>query len=341
MLFVVFTHAPAIYPQLLQLNLSWLAWWTGVDVFFVISGFVIARSFFPRIEGHAGQAAIATRFLQRRAMRLLPASLFWASAALLLALVYNQTGIFGPPAGVAVEYLSAILQAKNVAGLILPTYSMGPYWSLALEWQFYLALPLLLIFTPVLLRPVGGLALLAGVLLLTSLFEPTMQFFRVGPIIAGILLYRLSASPWHKRLEPTWLGSHLVRLPAIAGLLFALLLAGTQPGPVHWVGITVVATLLVWIGSYDRGFIALPGMRWVGDRSYSLYLAHMPVMLFLFETGHRVGVTNDGLLFALSFAALLAVSALSYRVLEQPMQRAGRAIEVRGSQASSPPDYTA
>ncbi len=155
----ILTHIPATYHA--WHDLGWAGWWTGVDVFFAVSGYVIARSLFPRLEEASSQWREAGAFWIKRLYRLVPTAAFWASVLLLLALTFNKTGIFGPCRGCCG---STWAQCSTWTISLSAHYSLGPYWSLSLEEQFYAVLPCLVILVPWLMRP-KALALLIVLIL--------------------------------------------------------------------------------------------------------------------------------------------------------------------------------
>ena len=163
-------HFPGVYPQFAAI-LQW-HFWTGVDLFLVISGYVIAKSFFPQMAGaqeRSGQMVLALAFWIRRAYRLLPASLFWAFLLLWASWGFNRSAVFGVPSGVLHEVMDVLLYAKNIAAAYGPSYSLGLYWSLSLEEQFYFVLPLAMIYLPALLKPAIYLPIIVAFTLLPDL----------------------------------------------------------------------------------------------------------------------------------------------------------------------------
>lgn len=327
-LFVVFAHLPAIYPAVTELGLNWLGWWTGVDIFLAVSGFVIAKSFFPTIESSENKIRVSLAFWIRRAYRLLPAALFWATFLVLMVYTFNSTNIFGLPSGVLDEYISVLLQAKNIAAIFQPSFSMGPYWSLSLEQQFYFLLPFAVVLTPAIFRPLGGLSLMIVLLVLSWKYEAVMKYFRVAPILAGILIYQLSLSDWHRRLEPKFMSLFVIRLAILVCLVVLILVSGASAGIQRWFVITGVSAIFVFLASYDKDYLSFPLLsffiEWVGYRSYSVYVAHMPILLLSYEVGHRIGVIRTSVLLPAALLVLCVCSALSYAILERPMQRKGR-----------------
>lgn len=299
----------------------------GVDVFFVLSGFLIGGILWRELE-ETGRLSLG-RFYQRRFKRLAPAFFtvaFVSFAAAYLWLLPFEFREFGKSLIAATVYLSNV-QFFREAGyfdigadekLLLHT------WSLAVEEQFYVFLPLVMLFLARSQRALIGL-LTAGFVL--SLFacvaltpsSPTATFFlfpfRAWELLAGVLLAiwgQRKGSDW--RLHPafSWIGMALI----LGGLIFTRAGAGF-PG---WQVIpTVLGTVLVLANGQDQNPVnALLRTRsavFVGLISYSLYLWHWPVaVLSLYVRGSYAGVAEVAGWIALS--AGLAV--LSWRFVERP-----------------------
>ncbi|WP_460451301.1 acyltransferase family protein [Alsobacter sp. SYSU BS001988] len=356
-LMTFFAHAPIAYPKLNMLGRMNLT--SGVDVFLVISGFVIAGSLFPQLEPKrptAERVRIVIAFWIRRAYRLLPASWFWALFLVVLA-PFNASRSFGPPKLVAQEFVSVLLYSKNIMEIYGLNFSVGPYWSLSLEEQFYLILPFVVIVFP---RLLTAWALIPLILVLSS--SPTLLgshywFFRVGPLLLGILLYRMHQTQYAGDLEPVFLKRRWVGLAATGLLLFVATVGSSWlkffPGSMLY--ITLASGAVVFIASYRKNYLGLPKplmalMVWVGDRSFSLYVSHLPVILSVYELYFRLSgsLLKDAprayaiAAMGLSLAIALVVADVSYRWLERPYQLRGRRkaeeyLQAR-SQASQSPE---
>ncbi|WP_406857263.1 acyltransferase [Alsobacter sp. KACC 23698] len=338
-LMTFFAHAPIAYPKLNMLGRLNLT--SGVDIFLVISGFVIAGSLFPQLEpkrATAERVRIVIAFWIRRAYRLLPASLFWALFLVLLA-PFNASRSFGPPKLVAQEFVSVLLYSKNIMEIYGLNFSMGPYWSLSLEEQFYLLLPFVVIVVP---RLLTAELLVPLILILSS--SPTLLgshywFFRVGPLLLGILLYRMHQTDYASDFEPVFLRRRWASIAAMALLLFVATVGSSWlkffPGSMLY--ITIASGALVFFASYQKKYLWLPRpilafFVWVGDRSFSLYVSHLPVILSVYEIYYRASGTflKDApraysfAAMGLSLAIALVVADLSYRWLERPYQLLGR-----------------
>ncbi|SNS53029.1 acyltransferase family protein [Pseudomonas segetis] len=346
---VLFHH---VSGNLVSSNLEWLEalmsqlqlWW-GVDLFFVISGFVIARQLLPALQQSAARPVIVA-FWIRRAFRLLPSAWLWLLLPLPLVLVFNQTGVFGA--------LSTNMEA-TVAGLFnfanfrfadsFFKYDYGfsfVYWSLSLEEQFYLLLPLLaLCFRQKLL----WLLLIVVLVQFFQVRSVLMMSLRTDALALGVLLAIWSAKPSYQMFEPRFLKA----LPLSGGLILASLLlamsflaAHNDFLPTVRIGlIAVMATVLVWLASYGRGYLWPTGlgqrlMKWLGARSYAIYLIHIPAYFFTRELLYRaLGVTDVSaslhVLLSLTIAAGLisVLSQLNYRWVEMPMRQLGSRVAQR------------
>ncbi|WP_339513181.1 acyltransferase family protein [Pseudomonas sp. RL_15y_Pfl2_60] len=346
---VLFHH---VSGNLVSSNLEWLEalmsqlqlWW-GVDLFFVISGFVIARQLLPALQQSAARPVIVA-FWIRRAFRLLPSAWLWLLLPLPLVLVFNQTGVFGT--------LSTNIEA-TVAGLFnfanfrfadsFFKYDYGfsfVYWSLSLEEQFYLLLPLLaLCFRQKLM----WLMLIVVLVQFFQVRSVLMMSFRTDALALGVLLAIWSAKPSYQQFEPRFLKA----LPLSGGLiLLSLLLAMSFLAahndflPTVRIGlIAVMATVLVWLASYGRGYLWPTGlgqrlMMWLGARSYAIYLIHIPAYFFTRELLYRVlAITeisaSEHVLLSVAVAGglILALSQLNYRWVEVPMRQLGSRVAQR------------
>lgn len=350
---VLFHHASG---NLISSNLEWfetlmsqLQLWWGVDLFFVISGFVIARQLLPALQQSAVSQTtrpVIVAFWIRRAFRLLPSAWLWLLLPLPLVLVFNQTGVFGT--------LSTNIEA-TVAGLFnfanfrfadsFFRYDYGfsfVYWSLSLEEQFYLLLPLLaLCFRQKLL----WLMLIVVLVQFFQVRSVLMMSFRTDALALGVLLAIWSAKPSYQQFEPRFLKA----LPLSGGLiLLSLLLAMSFLAaqndflPTVRIGlIAVLATVLVWLASYGRGYLWPTGlvqrlMMWLGARSYAIYLIHIPVYFFTRELLYRaLAITeisaSEHVLLGVAIAGglTLVLSQLNYRWVEMPMRQLGSRVAQR------------
>ncbi len=305
------------------------AGYAGVDVFFVISGFLIGGIIARQRE--AGSFSYRD-FYARRARRILPA-LF---AVILVSIVVGwftmmprEYRYFGGAA------LSTLLFASNIWFFELidyfnPSALQDPLihtWSLAVEEQFYMFVPLLFgllwrfgrkaVFTVFLLLWAASLA----AAILTNDDYPMAAFYLIhtrawelfSGVLAALLFPRLPANP---RLHAALSNLGLVMI--LGGLA---LIPHNVPWPGGWTIIPVAGTVLVLLfgqaPSLARMALTLRPVTVIGLISYSAYLWHQPAISFLEIAGHSpAGVMQTSAL----LAAILGVSWLSWRFIEQPFR---------------------
>lgn len=309
---------------------------TGVDVFFVISGFVIT-AMLEREWLRNGRLALG-RFYLRRFRRLTPA------LALLLTIILALSPLLLSPLGPQQHALFTGLGALTLsANLVVTATTVGYFdlaaetnaflhtWSLSVEEQFYLAFPLLLVLAWRLGRRrgsamapfvvVGGViaasvvaaALTAGP---AAFYSP---FTRAGEFAAGAALALLST-----RLPRPSRGFGLVLSVLGAALLGLSLLAisGTTPFPGPWTLAPVAGTVALLAGGLAPAhpvsrILSRPGLVVVGDLSYSLYLWHWPLVVF------AVAAWPDVPWVKIAATVISVVPAyLSYRLVEEPLRHA-------------------
>ena len=313
---------------------------TGVDVFFVISGFLITSHLLARPP--RGVLDLLT-FWGRRIRRLLPASLLVLAATLVasrLVAPETQWENTARQASAAARYYVNWLLASDSVDYLAAENAPSPvqhFWSLSVEEQFYLFWPVLvLVLAWVGLRRgasrrvmVGGIAAVAAASLAWSVLftadNPPAAYFvtptRIWELAAGGLLAALL--PWVGRrddAEPAprsdrfRAGLAWVGLAMIGWAAFTYTVA--TPFPSWRALLPVVGTVLV-IGAHagterwspGRGLAVRP-VQWLGDVSYSVYLWHWPLIVLVpFVSGGRLGLLDKASIVALTLvlAALTKV----------------------------------
>lgn len=308
----------------------------GVDLFFVISGFIIAKIYLASFQVADRQDATGNflLFWYRRAIRLLPAAWFWLALSVVLNLVFNRSGAFGTLQATVDGALAAVLNIANMRFMdCFTVYECGPnaiHWTLSLEQQFYLVFPFVAYLLGKRLLPV------LAVVIFAQFFSETLSTwygFRITGFCLGICLAMLSNSWVHRVLEPTPLLRSRVLHWVVPLLLLALLgnilSTSTRMAPpgVRFDIAALVGAMLVLLASYDKNYL-LPDsplkrlLVWVGSRSYSLYLCHIlcyaATREFFFRVAPDLARTTEGTYAYLATGIVLAfVSAeLSYRFIE-------------------------
>ena len=313
----------------------------GVDIFFVLFGFLITGILLREHEA-TGRISLRT-FYGNRMRRILPA------AALVLAVtvavgyfLFNQTRALTT----AWDALSSLLFVANWRFTAVGTdyfhatatpSVLQHYWSLSVEEQFYLVWPWLLLLVLFLAtrrsRTPGhgrrAVAILAAVVVVGSFgyavwetaTNPTVAYFStfsriwelgVGAILAAAVPL-LTRMPAGARVILGWAG-----LAGIIGSFFVV--SGSLPFPGPWAILPAAATALViaaGVGGPQRHLVVLtnPVSVYLGNISYSLYLWHFPVFIFLTLLLPDQTVQTTLLI----VGTTLAVAVVSYHLVEQPL----------------------
>lgn len=330
---------------------DWFGSGRGVDLFFVISGFVIARGLLPQLQAAAGtrQFLRATMgFWIRRFWRIVPAA--WTCIAVSLTLVFwfNDSGALGTIKGNLIAAAGAVFNVANYTFRHLFGHAelsniLFVHWSLSLEMQFYLLFPLIvLLATRRFLVPF--LILLAAVQLVLTTSGTSV--FRSEALSIGVLLAIWSTHPSYRRYEPAVLKHAPLGLVTLVLIYAALVVLGGHstafPGPRRTSLAAPVCMLAVFIASYDLNVLVASQvprkvMLWIGSRSYSLYLWHILAFAVTREIYFRFG---NWPLYGMSDAAIvvytevgiglcLLLAEASYRLIEVPLRRRGRRIARR------------
>lgn len=326
----------------------------GVDVFFVISGFVVTLS--AMSQRSRTLPNFLGWFYARRAIRILPALIVCLLVTSLMSMLFIPNGFYGTmnnkTAAAAFLGISNIILTVFSDGYFDPTTEYNPFahtWSLAVEEQFYILAPLLIFAacrhrsgSPGRRRVVWIVAALAIVSLaaaaaLTVLW-PRFAFFmlpaRFWELAAGVLL-ALTREHWEPRLAAAPTAFRLA-LVGGSGLLLSLSVVHADAGlfPFPWALAPVVATagLIAAVvsarsGDLAEAFAAGP-LVFLGKLSYSLYLWHWPVIVLFRWT---VGIETLGQMAAAVVLIGLA-TIFSYRYVEQPFRTGPLLATMRKSQ---------
>ncbi len=311
----------------------------GVDVFFVLSGFLITRLLLGE-AARTGTIALP-EFWARRARRLLPAAALTVVATVLvarrvlppLAMPTLADDTFG-----AATFTSNFVFGNRVGDYFAPT-STSPllhFWSLAVEEQFYLLWPPLLVLMMRRPRQYRRLVLLVTVALIaigfaTSLAlgaaHSTWAFWllptRMGELLAGAAIAIVGPRIVDRRIRVGvgWAG-------ALGIVMSCFAFAGV---PTSWPGLgvllPVVATVAVIVagGSSKRPVgpavvLGLPALQWIGRHSYALYLWHWPAYVLAEAQWGPLSVVQR----CAVVAGSVALSALSVRLVEDPIRHSRR-----------------
>ncbi len=325
--------------------------YVGVDVFFVISGFLITGLLLREVE-RTGTIRLGA-FYARRVRRLLPATVVVFAAVVLLAWLVlspvDRSAVYADVVAAALYVINwrQATEAVAYSDLDAAASPLQHFWSLAVEEQFYLLWPLLVLGVALLARRGGRhlrrrLACALGALTVVSFgyavhltqergdaayFTTTTRGWELA---AGGLLALVPTEYWRRAgTAAAWLLG-LGGAAAIAVSLVGLTERTPFPGP--WAALPVAGALaVIGAGAISRAtpvgwLLSTRPMRYVGRISYSWYLWHWP--LIVFASARMSGLPSTLLLVVVALSWLPA--ALTHRLVETPFRRA-RAFTGTGS----------
>jgi peptidoglycan/LPS O-acetylase OafA/YrhL len=314
----------------------------GVDVFFVISGFLITGLLLHEQINDGGISL--GRFYARRVRRILPAATLtvlatiFATYQLLGFISGNEVANDAKWTAVFAANIHFAEQGTDYLGSRLPPSPLQHMWSLGVEEQFYLAWPTLFLLVAVVVRLSRRRNVVA--VLTTSLLVV------IGASLAWSVVQTSSNATWayFSPLTRAWelalgalvavLGPAVSRAPqpvhqvtallGLAGIVAsALILRSSMPYPGWAVAVPVVGgAMLIAAGCGNPQtvvgrILSVRPMQWLGARSYSLYLWHWPILVIAARyAGHQLSAwQNSGLLLA-----AVAACAITFRLIENPVR---------------------
>ncbi len=345
------------YPLILQ------GTWSGADLFFVISGFVITLSLYPiwllYKQGEISFGKYLGSFFCKRVLRLLPLAIITLILNVTLAHIFNRSGQFGQVSDLHNEIIPILFYYYNYYVWYGGSTNMGWYWSLSIEEQFYFIYPLLLALLSH--RSIQLAVFIITILAITFLIRPfttpsfdhvrdslwpsytTPSHLRIDSILAGCAAAMVHIH--HKAIIHQWLKKHLsfVRFLLIFCFLGIMFFGIVLPRYelTGYPSIMICSTVLVIIAAAGLpGFSKIPGRRillWIGTKSYAIYLFHMVAIHIVNEIWFRcygieekqLTITQGivGLISALSLTAVFA--EISFRWVESKGIRVGHRLAER------------
>ena len=318
----------------------------GVTVFFVLSGYLITGILISEVEEEG--TIDLKNFWLRRIRRLVPAVMSMAVVIIFVSAVVNRV-IFTKGCK---DFLASVLGFNNwwqifnkvsyfeAAGVTSP---FTHCWSLAIETQFYLIYPLILLGIYKLVKSRGegrakrgllfaGVTLLLAlisVILMIVLFDPQQDASRVyygtDTRAFSLLFGALLAILWEYRMVPRRLSASVNMV--LGSVSFAVLLVMTiaiNGSSNFWYrggqffG-TILTVLMVYAVSGRKTwlsrFLSNPVLKWIGDRSYSIYLWHYPIILLISK-----GIKASWWITLIEIVLSVVLAELSYRFIETPIR---------------------
>lgn len=327
--------------------------WGGVDLFFCISGYVICAGLIPKLRGTTHQTFMTelARFWRRRFFRIVPATWLWIFISLVATVSFNHSGAFGSLSANVVDAVCAVMNISNwhIYQCVVGNSVCGPnpiYWSLSLEEQFYVFFPFMF-----LLKRKNLILCLICIFVVQFPFQRlpwkadfggALWFVRTDAFAVGALIALFMNSQLKDCFEPAIMQSGFWRILIVTALLTGLIVVPKALAVSFVAGaIALICGGLIFLAAYNKGFIMQSGwvrrlFAWVGTRSFSMYLIHMPVYYTINEVFFRIsshplnysvpltGHPYNGFLGALVAISIVIISEINFRFIEVPFRQIGR-----------------
>ncbi|EGQ1298407.1 acetyltransferase [Staphylococcus pseudintermedius] len=330
-----------------HLNPQWLSGgFLGVDTFFVISGYLITSLLLTEYH-NTGKIELMSFWL-RRVKRLIPAVLFLVMGVIVLSLIFMPTEIQKVRADsiVAIFYVSNwwyIMQNVDY----FEQFAVQPLkhlWSLAIEEQFYLVFPIVLLSLLSFIRRLKSIRIIFLILLVISMIAMMVLYVpnenvarvyfgtdtRIQTLLMGVLL-ALVWPPFQLKAKVNRQMRTMIDTAGVVGLaiLFICFKFVSETNSILYYGgffLISTVTLLVIASSvhpsgYFAKFLGNKVFTFIGSRSYSLYLWHYPIIVLI----HHQFVQGQipPLVYVVEILLMVLMAEFSYKFIEQPFRKEG------------------
>jgi peptidoglycan/LPS O-acetylase OafA/YrhL len=288
----------------------------GVDAFFVVSGFVIPFA----LEQGGYRLRDFWRFLAKRVIRIDPP--LFLSMAVALAVWWAAThapGYHGIP--FALDWAQIALHAGYLTAIAGKKWVLSVYWTLAIEFQFYLSIALLY---PLLRR--GSPLVFWSIIVASAALTLTMHDIKYLPTYGA--WFAVGIVTWQHYQQ------RVARAPFLATLAVCSALIWFAEAPAAAIAVAATSLAIVTLkGSH-------PALDWLGARSYSLYLIHVPIAGRVVNLATRLpwhGFWIAIVVTGVATAVALTAATIFYHVVERPSKRLAARIRYRAVSATALP----
>ncbi len=308
-----------------HLNYNWLpGGFIGVDVFFVISGFLMTSIIMAEKEKSDFSFY---NFYLKRLKRIFPAYLFLliivASAGFFIYLDRDFWG-FQKSVGASLLFVSNLLFARGDSyfGARLEDNPFLHTWSLAVEMQFYLLLPLILLFIRKKFLPIIIILLIVALTAYANIsmyisHDTSIKYFSLPARIPEFLIGSLYSLILRNKMNFSRTNNNMIAFLSLGVLILSAFMidkSSSFPGAIALIPTIATANLLVTGSNFVSDFFAKKIPSYIGELSYSLYLWHWPFIAYIRYYNDDYSLSTPEIIFICVFTSLLAW--FSYRFVE-------------------------
>ncbi|MCH4880314.1 acyltransferase [Pseudomonas sp. TMW22090] len=316
----------------------------GVDIFFTMSGFLISSQIFNEIK--RTNTINIVKFYLNRIVRLIPA--FLAVCVLYLA-IYYCFGKYSYPANETAD-MTSMLSMIFMANIYLaqdlhPIPFLQHTWTLAVEWQFYIAWPIILLTLAkcgIKTKSLLAVLICAAIITIWILRMAGDRFLQFDGILLGSLIPLIKDYKFIVGLFKNRFSGLLIFCPAIL-VMVAFVFHYAQPyttlPPKTVVSVMTMIAILYFTINYDSIYNNIFDnslMRYFGKISYGLYLYHYPIAALMYSNGF-----DSKQLLVVGIIVAIPIADVSWRYLEEPLLKAwARSKSIMREQVIVPSDQT-
>ncbi len=330
-----------------HLNPQWLSGgFLGVDTFFVISGYLITSLLLTEYH-NTGKIELMSFWL-RRVKRLIPAVLFLVMGVIVLSLIFMPTEI----QKVRADSIAAIFYVSNWWYIMqnvdyFEQFAVQPLkhlWSLAIEEQFYLVFPIVLLSLLSFIRRLKSIRIIFLILLVISMIAMMVLYVpnenvarvyfgtdtRIQTLLMGVLL-ALVWPPFQLKAKVNRQMRTMIDTAGVVGLaiLFICFKFVSETNSIlYYGGFFLISTVTLLViascvhpSGYFAKFLGNKVFTFIGSRSYSLYLWHYPIIVLI----HHQFVQGQipPLVYVVEILLMVLMAEFSYKFIEQPFRKEG------------------
>jgi peptidoglycan/LPS O-acetylase OafA/YrhL len=308
--------------------------WVGVDIFFVISGYFMGYMVLGKSKPNmllSEKVAFSIDFFKKRFFRLFPAAFFWITVTFVAGILSHNRELWGDKTSLLYKYITSIFYVRNFENAISPS-SLGWYWSLSLENQFYIVLPILFF-------SIGRRFFIPFVYALAVLLffwlpgGSDWGWFRPTGFIWGLIAYHIVNTQGVGDV----IRAKAPQIPATLSfflLCFSLVASAVIPAAFHnqlmpfaISLVSIVACVCVVYASLKCGTLTVPKALvflsyWGGEITYSFYLCHLAIWHIMQDIRQSYNLHVSSEVFTFIGITLAVICAIfSYFFLEIPFYK--------------------